>query len=316
MNLYTKETKSSFAIEHERATGQRAERFVTALRAVKSFAPTDAKSLVTLQNIIVDHRYAATAFRDFQNFVGEAVGGYREVVHFICPRPEDVESLMADWAAMTERLKGTTDPIVAAALIAFSFVFIHPFEDGNGRIHRFLIHHVLATEDFTPPGLLFPVSAAIVREVGEYDTALEGFSRTIMPFIDWHWTSDKEIVVENDTHNLYRYFDATTLTEYLYSKVAATIRKDLREELEFVALYDAALSAVQDIVDMPDRRASLLVRLCLQNGGRLSQAKREAFNEIEDQELLRMEQAIQAVMAEKDGSAAANVDGRRQPPTF
>ena len=31
--LYTKETKSSFEIEHETATGQRAERFVAALRA-------------------------------------------------------------------------------------------------------------------------------------------------------------------------------------------------------------------------------------------------------------------------------------------
>ncbi|HIP51694.1 MAG TPA: hypothetical protein EYG94_06355 [Campylobacterales bacterium] len=29
-------------------------------------------------------------------------------------------------------------------MIAFSFVYIHPLEDGNGRIHRYLIHHVLA----------------------------------------------------------------------------------------------------------------------------------------------------------------------------
>jgi hypothetical protein len=36
------------------------------------------------------------------------------------------------------------DPVVAAAILAFGFVYIHPFEDGNGRIHRYLIHHVLA----------------------------------------------------------------------------------------------------------------------------------------------------------------------------
>jgi Fic family protein len=40
--------------------------------------------------------------------------------------------------------------VAIAALVAFGFVFIHPFGDGNGRIHRFLIHQVLSTEGFTP----------------------------------------------------------------------------------------------------------------------------------------------------------------------
>jgi hypothetical protein len=200
---------------------------------------------------------------------------------------------------MTKRLKGATDPVVAAALTAFAFVFIHPFEDGNGRNHRFLIHQVLATEGFTPFDVLFPVSAAIVRDLREYDAALETFSGAILPHIDWHWTPEQEIVVDNDTADLYRYFDATPLAEFLYSKVAATIRKDLREELEFVAVYDAALSAVRAIIDMPDRRASFFVRLCLQNGGRLSKGKRDMSKEIEDQELAALEAAIQAVMAER-----------------
>ena len=38
--------------------------------------------------------------RDFQNFVGETVGGYREEVHFICPRPQDVPGLMDAWVAL------------------------------------------------------------------------------------------------------------------------------------------------------------------------------------------------------------------------
>ncbi|MFC0220163.1 Fic family protein [Pseudochelatococcus lubricantis] len=29
----------------------------------------------------------------------------------------------------------------AAAVLAFGFVYIHPFEDGNGRLHRYLIRH-------------------------------------------------------------------------------------------------------------------------------------------------------------------------------
>jgi hypothetical protein len=304
--LYTKETKSSFEIERETATGQRAERFVAALRAAKSFEPMDPHSLVVLQNVIVDPRYAAQEFRDFQNFVGETVGGYREVVHFICPRPEDVQPLMSTWADMTKRLRdGTIDPVVAATLTAFAFVLVHPFEDGNGRIHRFLIHQVLSTEGFTPPDVLFPVSAAIVRDRKSYDSVLETFSSAIMPFIQWHWTAGmagQEIVVDNDTAALYRYFDATPFAEFLYEKIAETIRKDLREELEFVAVYDAALSAILDIIDMPDRRASLFVRLCLQNGGLLARAKRDLFEEITDSELTTLQDAIQAVLAERQVS--------------
>ncbi|WP_250266007.1 Fic family protein [Rhodovastum atsumiense] len=300
--LYTKETKSSFAIEGETATGNRAERFVAALRAARTFEPTDPRSLVALQNAIVDPRYAASGFRDFQIFVGETVGGYREIVHFICPRPKDVSPLMSDWAQMTERIKGATDPVVAAALSAFGFVFIHPFEDGNGRIHRFLIHQVLTAEGFTPPDVLFPVSAAIVRDRQAYDATLESFSKTIAPFIEWHWAEGPdgpEIAVDNDTAHLYRYFDATPLVEFLYAKVTETIRKDFREELDFVTVYDAALSAVKYIVDMPDRRASLFVRLCLQNGGRLAKARRDTFKEITDGELTALQDAIQGVLAER-----------------
>lgn len=301
--LYTKETRSSYRIENETATRQKAERFVAALRSTQSFDPTSMNELVLLQNEIVDPRYAARGLRDFQNFVGESQR-YRERVHFICPRPEDVAALLHDWAAMTSRLRnGVIPPVVGAALISFGFVFIHPFEDGNGRIHRYLIHHVLATEGFSPPGVLFPVSAAIVRDLVGYDRALETFSTVIQPHIDWDWTSgsaEKELKVENETAALYRYFDATGLVEFLYEKVIETVRKDLREELEFVAVHDDVLRVVTEIVDMPDRRAGLLVQLLLQNEGKLSKSKRETFAELTDAELLAMETAVQRVIAGRE----------------
>ena len=43
--------------------------------------------------------------------------------------------------------------------------------------------------------------------------------------------------------------------------MAETIRADLREEIGFLKVFDAAIQATMDIVDMPDRRASLLVRV-------------------------------------------------------
>ena len=300
--LYTKETRSSFAIEGERPNANRTERFVAALKAAPNFDPTNKTSLIRLQGDIVEPRYAATDWRGFQNFVGETVGGYREEVHFICPRPEDVPGLMDAWMASTRRVvDGGVDPVVAAAVSAFAFVFIHPFEDGNGRIHRFLMHHVLAKRGYSPPGVIFPVSAAILRHRRSYDEVLETFSRPLFDFTEWRWTAAQEIVVENDTGDLYRYFDATAFAENLYDRVADTVRSDLKEELGFIVVFDRAFEAVRAIVDMPDRRASLFVRLCMQNGGRLSAAKRQRFSELEDAEIAAMETAIQdAVRADTE----------------
>lgn len=297
--LYAKETKSSFAIEHESASGSRAERFTNALRSVKNFDLGHKESYVHLQNIVVDSRYAATDWRDFQNFIGETIGGYREEVHYICPKPQDVEGLMRGVFAMARRLiVPGVDPVAAAALVAFAFVFVHPFEDGNGRVHRFLIHRVLSEMGMTPPGLLFPVSAVMVRDRPAYDAALESFSAAIHPFIDWGWSNrnEGEIFVRNETRDLYRFFDATPLVEYLYGCVIETVRKDLREEIDFVTVYDRALVGVKGRVDMPDKRASLLTRLCLQNGGRLAAKRREDFAELTDDEIADIEATVAEAM--------------------
>lgn len=301
--LYTKETRSSFAIEGETPSATRTERFVAVLKRAADFDLTDKAALIRLQGDIVDPRYAAADWCDFQNFVGETVGGYREEVHFICPRPEDVPGLMEAWTALTRRvLAGGVDPVVSAAVCAFVFVFVHPFEDGNGRIHRFLIHHILARRGFSPPGIIFPVSAAILRDRRSYDEVLATFSRPLFDFIEWQWAADQQITVANATGDLYRYFDATAFVEYLYDRVADTIRRDLKEELGFVAIFDRALAAMREIVDMPDRRASLFVRLCMQNDGHLSAAKRPQFSELSESEIAALEAAIQDIIhADSDG---------------
>ncbi len=298
--LYAKETRSSFAIEGESPSASRTERFVAALRGAHAFDPADRAAMVRLQGAIVDPRYAAAGWRDFQNFVGSTIGGYRQDVHFIGPRPADVAGLMDAWIDLMRRLTDArVDPVVAAAVGAFAFVFIHPFEDGNGRIHRFLMHHVLTTRGYTPPGVIFPVSAAILRDRASYDQVLATFSRPILPFIQWRW-KEQEIFVENDTADLYRYFDATPFAEYLYDRVADTVRYDLKEEIEFVAVFDRAFRSVRRIVDMPDRRASLFVRLCMQNGGRLAAGKRRRFAELADAEVAAMEASVRRAMERCD----------------
>ena len=302
--LYTKETRSSFALEGETPSARRAERFVAALQSARAFDPSDENALVALQRTIVDPRYATDGWRDIQNFVGETLGGYREKVHFVCPRPEDVPDLMNSWIALTGRIvSGGVDPVVGAAVSSFAFVFIHPFEDGNGRIHRFMMHHVLARRGYGPPGVILPVSAAILRDRQRYDDVLASFSRPLLDLIRWEWRGGeahapgRRMVVKSDSAHLYRYFDATAMAEYLYDQVADSVRRDLREELDFVAVFTQALSGVREVVDMPDRRASLLVRLCMQNGGRLAARKRARFAELTDDEVVAMEDAVRHAMS-------------------
>ncbi len=219
---------------------------------------------------------------------------YTEDVHFVCPKPGDISGLMAAWMQMTHRLEtaNVTDAVVAAAASAFGFVFLHPFEDGNGRIHRFLVHHILAKRDFAPPRVLFPLSAAMLRKREAYDRVLAGYASLVLPFISDDLDAEGRLAVHNETGSLYRFFDATAYAEYLYYCIEETIRRDLGEEIGFLVVFDAAMRKTLEIVDMPNRRASLLVRLILQNHGKLSRGKRSTFAEVKDDELHRIEDAV------------------------
>lgn len=293
--LFTKETKSSFAIEGEVPSADRTVRFVAALARADDFDTNDKNALVGLQNSIVDPRYAQKGWRPNQNYVGQTASDFTAIVHFICPKPEDLDDLMHGWMEMVSRVEGGgVDAVCAAAVTGFGFVFIHPFEDGNGRIHRFLIHHSLAKLNFAPQGILFPVSAAMLRAPKAYDAALNAFSNSIRSRIRYEMDDQQRLTVLNKTDHLYRYYDATPQAEYLYEAVAETIRKDLREEIEFLEVFDKSMTAVKDIVDMPNPRASSLIRFVLQNHGTLSKNRRRQFPELEDEELARIEEAIRA----------------------
>lgn len=295
--LFTKETKSSFAIEGEVPSRDRTDRFVAALMRAEKFDPTAKQQIVELQNAIVDPRYAQKDWRDIQVYIGESLPDFSQEVHFVCPKPEDVPALMDGWISMVARLLDASSavyPICVATAAAFGFVFVHPFVDGNGRIHRFLVHHVLSKMKFTPPGVVFPLSAAMLRDMASYDRVLEAFSGAIAPFIRYHMDPEQRLTVLNETADLYRYFDATLQAEYLCDCVADTIRRDLKQELDFLKFFDVAVKSVMDIVDMPNQRASLLVRVIHQNKGKLANNKRENFPELTEKEILRIELAVKS----------------------
>ncbi len=289
--LYTKETRSSFAIEHEEPSKTKMERFGELLQSVRQFPHLDKQALIDLQSIMLNERVAASEYRDDQNYVGETVGR-REIFHYISPKPEDIESLMQGLIDFLSN-SDDVDPVVVAAVASFGFVFIHPFDDGNGRTHRYMIHHTLANRGVTPEEVIFPVSATMLNHVHEYDACLESFSASIKPLIDFVSHDDASIEVLNETVNLYRYFDSTRMAEYLYACVDATIEGELKVELETVSAFADARKLLDAAFDLPEKQKNLFLKLCWQGNGRISKAKRKSqFSMFEDDELDAMEQLV------------------------
>ena len=292
--LYTKETKSSFEIEHIKPSSTRTERFVALLQIAQEEDFCRKTQLIELQNRIVDIRFCNSDYRDSQNYVGETVAWQKERIHFVCPKPQDLPDLMAGLISTHQHMgKLGVHAVIHAAAIAYGFVFLHPFDDGNGRIHRFLIHNILAIRGFTPEGIMFPISACMLKNPTDYGVSLEAFSRQLMPLVEYSLDEEGQMSVHNDTVIWYRYIDMTPQTEALFNFIDNTIETELAGELAFLAYYDNTKKAIQEIVDMPDQKIDLFIRFCLQNNGRLSALKRAShFDFLTEEETASLEQAI------------------------
>ena len=303
--LYTRETKSSYAIEREAPDQKRAQKFADALREAAQRDYLLKEPLVTLQQAIVDPRFANQGWRDSigeQNFVSRSVGMNEEEMHFIAPRPQDLAELMDAYLDASRRiLYSDLHPVIAAAVVAYPFVFLHPFSDGNGRLHRFLIHYVLSFRRFAPDGVVFPISATMLHRPQDYDASLESFSKPLLPLIEYKLDFQGRMTVADDTRDLYRYMDCTTLTEILFSFVEETIEKELPAEILFLQQYDTARKLMREVVDLPNRHADLFVRLCLQNQGAISKSKRQLpeYAVLSNDEIAGLEAAVAEAFALK-----------------
>lgn len=298
--LLLEDSKSSYAIEGEQPAHNRMERWGRAIGEAGR-NPLDEKELLRLQKLVVgDRRFVRTGWRDRGGFVGEHDRSRRlPIPDHISARPDDLPSLVEGLVDFATEPAEQLDPVVAAASLAFGFVYIHPFEDANGRIHRYLIHHVLSRRQFHPPGVIFPVSSAILDRLDEYRTVLESYSRRLLPCIEWEPTEDGNVEVTNQTGDFYRFFDATPHAEFLYRCVEKTIEEDLPEETQFLTRYDEFRRQIEQIVDMPDDTLDLLYRFLDQNDGRLSKRARGGeFSALRPGEVEQIEEIYEETFAD------------------
>ncbi|GAA4446746.1 Fic family protein [Ravibacter arvi] len=275
--LLLKDSKSSYAIEGESPPQNRIQRWGRAIGEAGK-QPLDLPELLRLQKIVIgnDNRFIEMGLRQGGGFVGEHDRESRlPLPEHISARHEDLPSLVQGLIDFDTQYAGKVDAVLAASVLAFGFVYIHPFGDGNGRIHRYLIHHVLSERGFNPPGVVFPVSAPILERLDEYRRVLESYSKRLLPLIDWEPAEKMNVRVLNDTGDYYRYFDATPHVEFLYSCVEQTIEVDLPQEIRFLQRYDQFKAKIEALIEMPASTVDLLFNFLKQNEGVLSKRARE-----------------------------------------
>ena len=298
--LMLKDSKSSFAIEGEHPAHERIQRWSRAIGEAGK-RPFDLPELLRLQRIVIgDARFVQLGLRQEGGFVGEHDRDGKPLPEHISARHENLTDLINGIIAFDRTASRDLDAVIAAAIVAFGFVYIHPFEDGNGRLHRYLIHHTLAERGYNPPGLIFPVSAAILDRISDYRRTLEGYSGQLLPLIKWEATERGNVRILNETADFYRYFDATPHAEFLYECVERTVDFDLPFETKFLKNYDNFRRQLEDIVDMPDRLSDLLFRFLHQNQGKLSKRARDnEFRQMTQTEIERIEEIYDGALGKE-----------------
>lgn len=117
----------------------------------------------------LEPRRAARGYRDGQVFIG---GSSPLEAHYVAPPAAWVPGLMDDLLGYIR-----TNPdgaLLKAAIVHAQFETIHPYEDGNGRTGRALVHGVLLRSGLVDSGVV-PLSTALRADVRGYVSALQAY---------------------------------------------------------------------------------------------------------------------------------------------
>lgn len=302
---YLHETKDSFAIEREAPSEDKARKFIQLLRQAHEKRDLTEDYLVELQNAVVGNPYdKAAAFRHQQNYLTDGTQGAAGVT-YLPPPPDLCRELMESLMRFANEAPTQIDPLVAASVISFGFVFNHPFMDGNGRLSRFLVHQALCRAGALENGLLLPVSVAMKRQERQYLDTLQAFSRPARTFWDVRWIDAGEFdFTFKGADPVYRYWDATQCAVFTLRMAQLALEEELQKETEFLECYDTVYRAVDERFDVRGSDLALLVMMCLTNEGKVSINRRKQFQYTVPEAVFGyIEEVAQSVMAQQRSMA-------------
>lgn len=272
--LTIRESRASFAIEHEEKQVDRIKRFAAAMaeHCGKSSTPLASLELLELQSAILG-RATRHGLRQSPVFVGH-VRGYSEVVDYVGPHWEQIGALLQGLQAFLERT-ASRPAILRAAVTSFGFVYIHPLHDGNGRISRFLVNDVLRRDGVVPAPFILPISATITntnRARAGYDQTLEALSRPMMAVYAKHCRFARATMHEDgirsnflfdaydDALHVWKYPDFTAHAEYLGEVVRVTIEEEMDNEAKYLRSLSRAREGVKNWLEGPNTDIDRIIR--------------------------------------------------------
>ena len=199
---------------------------------------------------------------------------------------------MKGWEAFINDDHRCSDVLVKAAAAAFGFVYLHPFMDGNGRLHRFLIHHVLTHSGLLPTGTVVPVSAVILNNIPAYLEVLAGFSQPVTRLWRYVRAEDAPHVSAHPGSRAYRFFDASTEVAFLHRMIQQAVEDEIPRELAWLSGYDKAFAQLDAEFDLPRKDLSALIRMAQSSQGRLSVRRRKQYFHLPADVLDRVEEVV------------------------
>lgn len=125
------------------------------------------QEMVDIHRALMRHAPNASVagrIRDKQNWIGG--NSYNPCgAAFVPPPPEEVERLLVDLSGLCN--SDHLSPLIQAAIVHAQFETIHPFEDGNGRTGRALVHVVMRRRGLAP-SYVPPISVVLAADKGSY----------------------------------------------------------------------------------------------------------------------------------------------------
>lgn len=277
---YLSETRDTYAIENEFPSPDKEKAFLQAMEHLRDRTPLSEAYLVALQQAVISSPIKAEfQFRSHQNWLQR--GGHGAVaVRYVPPEPKAMLALM-DGLMRMANARDEVPPLIKAALVSFGFVFLHPFQDGNGRLSRLLAHHSLNYSGALPevgasPAIL-PLSVAMKKHEGQYLQALEAFSKPLRALWDVTWLGDSQFVFEfKSTPLVYAHWMGQHAARFVTSCAKTALQQSLIGEAAYVHAYDQAYAHIDRAFDLPNRSINLLIQWIHQNNGKLPERRKNA----------------------------------------
>ncbi len=150
-----------------------------------------------------------------------------------------------------------------------------------------------------PPQFLLPISVAMKKHEADYLLALTTFSKPARALCQVTWGGDEHYTYawapEADTW--FRYMDLSEAATFTLAMAEASLDTHMRQEVEFLALFDRVKRHINERHDLRGSDLSNLIVAIFQNGGALSNNRRKRYaDRVQAHVLDAIEQAVSRAM--------------------